>query len=350
MTSNAMKALVFTVALACAATARAQDTLTMGAEAGVVPDAALETDAPAGGSPTGEPAPPADPAAGRGAGRPRGEAAPSEVKEDVTTVARKEIMARLMAMSGAEFASLGVRAKDGDAEAAYLLGTAFGVGYGVPLDDEAALEWFKRAAEQRYRDAEQMARFFAGRIAAKSMLRSEMVVERAQRVLSGELPAPATIDADLLRMAERGDAEAQVALGRMHAMGRGAPQNYATAVRWYETAARQGSGRALYHLGMLHYEGEGVPQNLARAAELFTQGAEAGDVASQVELGIMLFAGELGARNPVEGLKWLVIASSGGDEGATRKRDKAAALVDAAQSEEAVRRARDWLSRRVAKP
>jgi uncharacterized protein len=42
-------------------------------------------------------------------------------------------------------------------------------------------------------------------------------------------------------LAERGDPDAQLALGDMHSQGRGVLQDYAEALKWYRLAAQQGS-------------------------------------------------------------------------------------------------------------
>ena len=50
-------------------------------------------------------------------------------------------------------------------------------------------------------------------------------------------------------LAERGDAEAQSRLGVMYAAGRGVPQDYDAAVKWYRLAAEQGNAKPPHNLG-----------------------------------------------------------------------------------------------------
>ena len=61
--------------------------------------------------------------------------------------------------------------------------------------------------------------------------------------------------------AERGDARAQALLGFMYANGRGVPQNYVIAVRWYASAAERGNPTAQYLLGLMYDKGQGVPRD-----------------------------------------------------------------------------------------
>ncbi len=67
--------------------------------------------------------------------------------------------------------------------------------------------------------------------------------------------APATIFA----RAARGDANAQAQLGFMYEYGRGVPQDYQLAVRWYLCAAAQGQPNAQFELGLMYDKGHGVP-------------------------------------------------------------------------------------------
>jgi TPR repeat protein len=50
-------------------------------------------------------------------------------------------------------------------------------------------------------------------------------------------------------LAEQGNAAAQYSLGNMYDSGRGTPQNYAEALKWYHKAAEQGYAKAQNNLG-----------------------------------------------------------------------------------------------------
>ena len=79
----------------------------------------------------------------------------------------------------------------------------------------------------------------------------------------GALPASAQTGdetvADLRVRAEQGDASAQAALGVMYVAGRGVPEDYGEAVRWYQLAAEQGNDGAQFHLGVMYANGNGRP-------------------------------------------------------------------------------------------
>lgn len=68
-----------------------------------------------------------------------------------------------------------------------------------------------------------------------------------------------------LKLAEKGDANAQTNLGYMYDNGEGVPENDAVAVKWYRKAADQGYADAQFNLGGMYDDGEGVPENSIRA-------------------------------------------------------------------------------------
>ena len=62
----------------------------------------------------------------------------------------------------------------------------------------------------------------------------------------------------LERAAEQGDASAQYLLGDRYYLGKGLPQNYAEALKWYRLAADEGHMMAQYLVGVMYANGEGV--------------------------------------------------------------------------------------------
>lgn len=72
------------------------------------------------------------------------------------------------------------------------------------------------------------------------------------------------------------DVIAQLNLGMKHDMGKGVPQNYVEAAKWYRLAAAQGNAIAQNKLGTLYYVGKGVTQDYIRAHVWFNLGAASG--------------------------------------------------------------------------
>jgi TPR repeat protein len=74
--------------------------------------------------------------------------------------------------------------------------------------------------------------------------------------------------AEVQKAAEQGDAEAQITLGGMYQHGYVVPQNYATALQWYQKAADQGNSGVLYTLAYMYRAGQGVAKDDAKARQL----------------------------------------------------------------------------------
>lgn len=124
------------------------------------------------------------------------------------------------------------------------------------------------------------------------------------------------------RTAERGDAKAQCDLGVDYAEGRGVPQDYTEAVKWFREAAYQGDAFAQHALGVAYAEGRGVPQDYTEAATWYRRAAEQGDVKAQRILGVVYFRGQGVPRDLIEAYKWLNLAlATTRDEKTTKFRD-----------------------------
>ena len=104
--------------------------------------------------------------------------------------------------------------------------------------------------------------------------------------------------------ANRGDAGAQVALARLYAQGRGAPQSDAEAARWMRKAADQGNPEAWHALGVLYEGGRGVPKDAAEAAKWYRRAGERGNAVSQNNLGAMYASGAGVPKDDAEAVAW----------------------------------------------
>jgi TPR repeat protein len=101
------------------------------------------------------------------------------------------------------------------------LGVTYQNGQGVPQDNQQALAWFNKAAEQ-------------------------------------------------------GHAPAQFNLGVMYQHGQGVPQDNQQAVAWYRKAAEQGNAEAQHNLGVMYANGQGISRDLVLAYALFNLSAAQG--------------------------------------------------------------------------
>ena len=116
------------------------------------------------------------------------------------------------------------------------------------------------------------------------------------------------------RDAEQGVAEAQYNLGVMYDNGKGVPQSYTEAMKWYRLSAEQGDADAQYNLGVMHFAGQGVRQSYPEALKWFRLAASKGYASAQYNLGIMYYNGQGVRVNMAIAKEWLGKACDNGDQ------------------------------------
>jgi len=109
-------------------------------------------------------------------------------------------------------------AEGGYANAQYRIGVLYNEGRGVPQNDNKAVSWFRKAADQ-------------------------------------------------------GDARGQTNLGFMYTDGRGVPKDIVKSTKWFRKAALQGDSWAQHYLGLRYKNGHGVPKDPVRAYKWLTLAA-----------------------------------------------------------------------------
>jgi uncharacterized protein len=125
-------------------------------------------------------------------------------------------------LSSSEISQLQTKAEAGDAAAQWQLARAYREGNGVAQNQQLALQWSRKAADQ-------------------------------------------------------GCAEAENYMGVMYLMGEGVQQDKVAAVHWYANAAKHGNAKAMFNLGASYYNGEGVGENLYTAYAWFLLARDAGE-------------------------------------------------------------------------
>ena len=121
----------------------------------------------------------------------------------------------------------------------------------------------------------------------------------------------------------------------MYAEGKGVPQDYQEAVKWYRLAAAQGYAPAEYSLGVAYEKGQGVAQDYREAVKWYRLAAARGNELAQVNLGVMYTHGRGVQPDFARAHMWfnLAAAASTGNslDTATKKRDRIAAKMTAEQ-------------------
>jgi TPR repeat protein len=118
---------------------------------------------------------------------------------------------------------------------------------------------------------------------------------------------------NIRKAAEQGDAGAQFSLGWMYEIGKGVPQDYSEAAKWYRKAAEQGLGSAQSNLGVMYKIGKGVPQDYSEAIKWYRKAAEQGLGSAQSNLGVMYEIGKGVPQDYSEAAKWYRKAAEQGD-------------------------------------
>jgi uncharacterized protein len=115
-------------------------------------------------------------------------------------------------------------AKNGDADAQFIMARLHHIGGGMRKDEEKAVEWYRKAAEQ-------------------------------------------------------GHGMAQYALGIMYERGDGVLPSKLAAAEWYHKAATRGVPVAQYNLGVMFAKGEGVDRDLTQAKRWLAEASKSSDQA-----------------------------------------------------------------------
>jgi len=144
-------------------------------------------------------------------------------------------------------------AEHGDAEAQASLAELYFAGRGIDQDQEAAIGWFRRAAD-------------GGHVAS------------------------------------------QVHLGMISAQAR----DFEQSAKWFTKAAEAGDAEGMTNLAALYFRGLGVERNAVRALDWFAKAASQGDPAHQLQLGGLYLDGAAGEPDVENGLRWIGRAANQG--------------------------------------
>jgi TPR repeat protein len=135
----------------------------------------------------------------------------------------------------------------------------------------------------------------------------------------------------------------------MYYQGKGVPQDYAEAVKWYRKAVAQGDDYAQNNLGWAYEHGHGVSRDYAAAVKLYRLAANRGNAEAQSSLGAMYENGRGVPIDHVQAHMWFSLAVAGFPASATDRREQSAQDRDRvskrmtpAQIAQAQRLASDW--------
>ncbi|WP_051237558.1 tetratricopeptide repeat protein [Ottowia thiooxydans] len=155
--------------------------------------------------------------------------------------------------------------------------------------------------------------------------------------------APTVVDGPsldrILRAADQGNPQAQLAAGDAHMLGEGGiAQDRKQALVWYRKAALQGHTPAQRRLGYLYSNGEAVERDEAESLRWYLMAAELGDAQAQRVVGLIY--GKEG--NLHEAYFWTSLAVRKGNLEAVKAKDYIASKLSTLQKAEVQKRVAAW--------
>jgi uncharacterized protein len=247
------------------------------------------------------------------------------------SVAVSQLLAQQNEADRKLLADIRAKAEQGNAEAQYVLGTAFTFGnLGVAKNQVEAVKWYRKAAEQNHADAQYnlSVSYSKGAGVAKNKIEAvkwcrkaaEQNLAMAQAVLGSDYFFGEGVTKDEVeavkwfrRAAEQNHAEAQYNLGTSYYKGDGVAKNRAEAVKWIRRAAEQNHADAQYNLGVFYANGEGIEKNEVEAVKWYRKSAKQNHAGGQYNLGFCYAEGEGVAKDYVEAYTWWLLAAGQGN-------------------------------------
>ncbi len=209
----------------------------------------------------------------------------------------------------------------GNAQAQHSLGFCYENGISVVQDFQLALKWYKLAAAQGDKQAEQALSVLSEKMQEakerEPLVQSLVESDKKNKPLLNNLPKVASPqqtntneEIESLKLAaEQGDAAAQYNLGIAYYNGCGVLQNYQEAIRLFGLAAEQEHVWARYYLGLCYEKGEGVDQDYKEAIKWYKSAAQQGAPEIQCKLASIYYNRR---KQFEEGFHWYQMAAKQG--------------------------------------
>ncbi len=114
--------------------------------------------------------------------------------------------------------------------------------------------------------------------------------------------------------ADKGDMEAQTALGIFYVAGREVPQDIERGFEWLKRASEFGDARGRYYWGLCFLDGIGTKKDTERGLELVRQAEKGGYVAARTFLGKSYLNGQYGLKKETEKAMELLTSAAKEDD------------------------------------
>lgn len=185
-------------------------------------------------------------------------------------------------------------AKEGNADAEYIIGRCYHRGECVEKNDSLAFEWYQKSANKGNTKAQTClgACYELGLGVKQNYPLAVMWYKKA---------------------AEQGNSKAQTCLGYCYGKGLGVTNDYSQAIEWWRKAARQGDSEAQNCMGNCYNYGTGVSKDITQAFFWYSKSAKQGYAESQFMLGVYYSTGLGVQSNASEAASWWLKAAHQGN-------------------------------------
>lgn len=220
-----------------------------------------------------------------------------------------------------------IEADSSDAPAMTILGELYRDGLGVRTDPAEAARWYKLAAARGNPEAAfalalaylQGRGVQADRAAARPLLEAAAARDHTGALYNLGLMASEESAPDyraaagyFQRAAGLGNMDAAYALALLYKEGKGVPRDLALSAEWLRKAAAERIVAAQVDYAVALFNGEGMEADESLAASYFRRAAAANNPVAANRLARMLAAGRGVPKDPVEAMKWHVLARTAG--------------------------------------
>ncbi|KAG0275213.1 hypothetical protein BGZ96_003878, partial [Linnemannia gamsii] len=218
-----------------------------------------------------------------------------------------------------------MNARLGDNKARVALGDMYRDGRGVRQDYEAAMDWYRKSADQRYAEAQCRVGLLYHN--GQGVRRTYDIALDWYRKAADQGYAHGwhlKHDYSLamewyLKASDQGLAEAQYNIGYLYHQGFGMAQDHSQAMDWYLKAAEKGNATAQSCVGVMYQHGQGVPQDDTLALSWYRKAAAWGNANAQFNLGLTYEYGMGVLMNRETAVEWYKKAADKGDTEAKEK-------------------------------
>lgn len=205
--------------------------------------------------------------------------------------------------------------ENNDAEAQWNLAFYYANGYGIPKDEEKAMELIQKSAENGYSEAQLFSAwgYYNGRYgfpqdAEKAKKWFAKAAENnnaeAQYIMTDYAENEAEKIAWLTKSAENNYVDAQALLASYYAAGEFVAQNDEKAAEWFAKAAENGHNDSQANIAFCFYSGTGVPQDYEKAVEWYRKAAENNHAGAQSCLANCYYTGTGVAQDYQQAAAW----------------------------------------------